>query len=90
MRILLRSLTVLFGMAALLASISARTHAESVTFSDRYPGTDWMQSSPRFDLAPSPLSNLMAVAGQGGPTVSAFGQASHTFVANRVNPVSNC
>lgn len=86
MRLLLRSLIVPVGMAVLLASTSARTHAGSVTLRDRYPGAGWMQSSPRFDLAPSPLSNLMALKGQGGPTVSVFGAASHTIVANRLNP----
>jgi hypothetical protein len=86
MRILLRSLIVAFGMAALLVSTSARTNADSVRLRDRYPGTDWMQSSPRLDLAPSALWNLMAVEGQGVATVLAFGKASNTFVANQVNP----
>jgi len=85
MIILLRSLIVAFGMAALLASTSARTSADSVTLRDRHPDISWMQSSPRVDFPPA-LSNLKTVEGQGVATVLAFGKASDTFVANQVTP----
>jgi hypothetical protein len=73
-------------MAALLASTSARTNADSVTLRDHYPDANWMPSSHRAELAPSVLSNLMAVEGQSVATVLAFGKASDTFVAKQVNP----